>query len=64
MDGQLVMNQIMSGESARSPSQKIATFQNRKKKSETNLFYNSLSANPTKWSNTLKQFVGNSRRIV
>ena len=37
MDGQLEMNQIMSGESARSPSQKIATFQNRKKKSETNL---------------------------
>ena len=25
---------------------------------------NPLSANPTKWSNTLKQFVGNSRRIV
>ena len=25
---------------------------------------NSLSANPTKWSNTLKQFVGKSRRIV
>ena len=25
---------------------------------------NSLSAIPTKWSNTLKQFVGNSRRIV
>ena len=24
---------------------------------------NSLSANPTKWSNTLKQFLGNSRRI-
>ena len=23
-----------------------------------------LSVNPTKWSNTLKQFVGNSRRIV
>ena len=23
-----------------------------------------LSANPTKWSNTLKQFVGNSRRTV
>ena len=23
-----------------------------------------LSANPTKWSNTLKKFVGNSRRIV
>ena len=23
-----------------------------------------LSANPTKWSNTLKQFIGNSRRIV
>ena len=22
-------------------------------------FYNPLSANPTKWSNTLKQFVGN-----
>ena len=28
------------------------------------LFLNSLSANPTKWSSTLKQFVGNSRRIV
>ena len=25
---------------------------------------NPLSANPTKWSNTLKQFVGNRRRIV
>ena len=25
---------------------------------------NSLSANPTKWSNTLKRFVGSSRRIV
>ena len=25
---------------------------------------NILSANPTKWSVTLKQFVGNSRRIV
>ena len=25
---------------------------------------NPLSANPTKWSNTLKQFVGSSRRIV
>ena len=26
--------------------------------------FNPLSANPTKWSNTLKQFVGKSRRIV
>ena len=26
--------------------------------------FNPLSANPTKWSNTLKQFVGNSQRIV
>ena len=26
--------------------------------------FNPLSANPTKWSNTLKQFVGNSRRIT
>ena len=25
---------------------------------------NPLSANPTKWSNTLKQFFGNSQRIV
>ena len=25
---------------------------------------NPLSINPTKWSNTLKQFVGKSRRIV
>ena len=25
--------------------------------------FNPLSANPTKWSNTLKQFVGKSRRI-
>ena len=25
---------------------------------------NSLSTNPTKWSNTFKQFIGNSRRIV
>ena len=25
---------------------------------------NPLSANPRKWSNTLKQFVGKSRRIV
>ena len=23
-----------------------------------------LNANPTKWSNTLKQFIGNSRRII
>ena len=27
-------------------------------------FVNLLSANPTKWSNTLKQFVGKSRRFV
>ena len=27
-------------------------------------FFNPLSANPTKWSNTLKQFVHNSRQIV
>ena len=26
--------------------------------------FNPLSANPTKWSNIPKQFVGNSRRIV
>ena len=26
--------------------------------------FNPLSANPTKWSNTLKQFVGKSRQIV
>ena len=26
--------------------------------------FNPLSANPTKWSNTLKQFVGCSRNIV
>ena len=26
--------------------------------------FNPLGANPTKWSNTLKQFVSNSRRIV
>ena len=25
---------------------------------------NPLSANPTKWSNTLKEFVGNSQRII
>ena len=29
-----------------------------------NVPINPLSANPTKWSNTLKQFVGKSRRIV
>ena len=28
------------------------------------LIVNLLSVNPIKWSNTLKQFVGNSRRIV
>ena len=28
----------------------------------TNTF-NPLSANPTKWSNTLKQFLSNSRRV-
>ena len=28
------------------------------------LLVNPLSANATKWSNTLKQLVGNSRRIV
>ena len=27
-------------------------------------FFNPLRASPTKWSTTLKQFVGNSRRIV
>ena len=27
-------------------------------------FINTLSANPTKWSNTLKQFVGCFRQIV
>ena len=27
-------------------------------------YFNPLIANPTKWSNTLKQFVGKSRRIV
>ena len=26
--------------------------------------FHRLRANPTKWSNTLNQFVGNSRRIV
>ena len=26
--------------------------------------FNPLSANPTKWSNTLKQLLSNSRRIV
>ena len=29
-----------------------------------NVDVNSLSVNPTKWSNTLKQFVGFCRRIV
>ena len=28
------------------------------------LIFNSLSANPTKWSNTLKQLVGSSQRIL
>ena len=28
------------------------------------VFFNSLSGNPTKWSNTLKHFVGYCRRIV
>ena len=28
------------------------------------IFLNPLSANLTKWSNTLKQFVGSSQRIV
>ena len=28
-----------------------------------NICLNPLGANPTKWSNTLKQFVGKSRRI-
>ena len=27
-------------------------------------YINPLSANPTIWSNTLKQFVGKSRRII
>ena len=27
-------------------------------------FFNPLSAKPTKWSNALKQFAGNSRQIV
>ena len=31
---------------------------------KTKLPFNPLSANPTKWSNTLKQFVGCSQRIV
>ena len=26
--------------------------------------FNPLSTNPTQWSNTLRQFVGNSRQIV
>ena len=30
----------------------------------TVIYINPLSANPTKWSNTLKQFVGFCRRIV
>ena len=30
----------------------------------TFIIHNRLSANPTIWSNTLKQFFGNSRRIV
>ena len=30
----------------------------------TNDQFNPLSANPTKWSNTLKQFIGCCRRIV
>ena len=28
------------------------------------LYFDLLSANPTKWSNTLKQFISNSLRIV
>ena len=28
------------------------------------LIFNALSTNPIKWSNTLKQFVGDSRRIA
>ena len=28
------------------------------------LVFNSLHANPTKWSNTVKQFVGNSQQIL
>ena len=28
------------------------------------IFFNPLSANPGRWSNTLKQFLGNSQRIV
>ena len=31
---------------------------------DINAFFNLLSANPTKWSNILKQFVGCCRRIV
>ena len=34
------------------------------KRSEEEAYLNPLSANPTKWRNPLKQFVGNSRRIV
>ena len=30
----------------------------------TDLVFNPLRANPTKWSNTLKQFVGISRHII
>ena len=30
----------------------------------TDLVFNPLRANPTKWSNTLKQFVGISRHIT
>ena len=40
----------------------ILQLMSENKKSHTQL--NPLSANPIKWSNTLKQFVGNSRRIV
>ena len=36
---------------------------NAKRKLEYD-YFNSLNANPTKWSNRLKQFVGKSRGIV
>ena len=45
------------------PKKIIVTYKNEEGVESIDLF-NLLSANPTKWSNTIKQFVGFCRRFV
>ena len=44
--------------------QKIIFMFLKNKKQTFNMSFNPLSTNLTTWSNTLKQFVGSSRRII